>query len=411
MSRTVYLARQPILDRAERIVAYELLFRTGHDGAAMVVDDHAATVDVMMGAFTDLGIDKVLGRRPGYLNCGADLLLSDAVDLLPPEAVVLEVLESVDLAPPMVERLRSLRERGFRLALDDVTDFRPSYEAVLPAVDVVKIDVLAVSPERLPELVEQFRRWPVRLLAEKVETRDDVERCRRLGFELFQGYFFARPAVLSGRTADPSQLVLLRLLGEVLRESDLDVLEELLKHDPGLTHGLLRLVNSVAMGLDNRISSLRQAIVLLGRRRLQRWLELLLFVRNGGGPHPTPLLVTAAARGRLMESLGQRLTTDPKLSSLAFLVGVLSLLDALLQVTPEEVYDALNLDDDVRAALVERRGDLGVLLTLAEAIERDDRPVVDAILAARPDLDSTMVARCELEALDWALSVGEEISA
>lgn len=397
----IFLGRQPILDRHQNIVAYELLFRAGRTGSANVLDDMHATAHVITRAFTEMGISTVLGQHKGFINVHGELLLSDMLELLPRDKVVIELLETIEVTPEIVERCRQLKAMGFTLALDDYTSEDPQFDALFDLVDVIKLDYPLVNKQRLPGIVAKLKHRPVKLLAEKIDDHDQAALCQELGFDLFQGYYYARPVILTGKRADPSKLALLRLLGLVLGDADTREIEQVFKHDPSLSYRLLQLVNSVALGLPQKIDSLRQAIVILGQRQLQRWLQLLLFVPSSGQTD-NPLLQLAATRGKLMELLGARQAPqDTHYQDRAFIAGILSLLDTLLGMPMTEIAEQINLAPDVRLALLERGGMLGELLALAEKTERGDFDGAGELLASS-GLEVGDLLQAQVAAMTWA---------
>jgi EAL and modified HD-GYP domain-containing signal transduction protein len=403
-----WLGRQPIIDLMGHTVAYELLFRSGVSNAAQVTDNRLATASVINVAFSELGIASVLGDCTGFINFDSELLMSEVVELLPPERTVIEVLESVAITPRVVERCRDLRSRGFSFALDDVTQIDAAHAPLLPLIDVVKIDVMDTAPDRLPELIARVRSaGGMKLLAEKVESRAEADRCRELGFELFQGYFFARPVMMKGKRADPSKRVLLRLLEQTLDESDNAAIEQTFKEAPELSYKLMRLVNSVGIGMRSPLQSLSHALVILGRRQLQRWLQLLLFAHQSAGDFPSPLLQMAAARGKLMELLAEHSSRDQHWHDRAFMTGILSLLDALLEMPMAEVIEQLRLPEDVRGALLDRAGTLGHLLAVVEALERTDDAAVSGLLADRDPCSTQELPLLQIAALTWSNALGQ----
>lgn len=402
-----FLGRQPILNRDQSIVAYELLFRSSETAAtANVADDLSATANVILQAFTGLGIETVLSSHKGFINISGDLLMSEMVELLPRERVVLELLETVEITPQVVERCRELKAKGFSLALDDFI-FNDVYLPLFDIVDIIKIDLLALKPGQLEVYVNRLRRWPVQLLAEKVDSPEEAQHCLELGFDLFQGYYFAKPAILSGRRTDPAKVALLRLLGLVLSDADVAELEQVFKHDPGLTYNLLRLVNSVAMGMQQRITSLRHAIVVLGRSQLQRWLQLLLFAQRGEGNLNDPLLQLAATRGKLMELLAKHIAPhNRELEDQSFMAGIMSLLDTLLAMKMEDIMGQLNLPENVKDAVLRREGMLGDMLRMGEMLEHNDYDAVMGILPQYPALRLAKLTGAQIEALAWACNLG-----
>lgn len=408
---TFWLGRQPILDRNASTVAYELLFRSGGVNTASVVDNRMATASVINHAFGELGIASVLGDCRGFINFDADLLMSDVVELLPPERTVIELLESVEITADVVTRCRDLRDRGFAFALDDIVQIDAAHAPILPFVDVVKIDVLGASRETLDGLTAKARSGRgVMLLAEKVDTRAQADECLDLGFELFQGYFFAKPVVMKGRRADPSKRQLLRLLEQSLDDgSDNSPIERTFKEAPELVYKLIRLVNSVGVsGVRTPLQSLSHALVVLGRRQLQRWLQVLLFAHQGTGDFPSPLLQMAAARGKLLELLAEQSSRDRGWQDRAFMTGILSLLDALFEMPMNDILEQISLPDDVRAALLSRSGKLGHLLRVVEALEQTDDTRVSELLATGDPCETSELPALQIAALSWSNALGHE---
>jgi EAL and modified HD-GYP domain-containing signal transduction protein len=402
-----WLGRQPILDLKSSTIGYELLFRSDAANAARIDDDRMATASVINHAFGELGIASVLGEGRGFINFDGELLLSEVVELLPPERTVIELLEHTTITPEVVDRCRELRERGFSFALDDIVHLDGACKPLLPFVDIVKIDVLASQADQLEKLVAHARSTGgMQLLAEKVDTREQAERCRELGFDLFQGYFFARPVVMQGRRSDPSRRVLMQLLQQILSDTDNAALENTFKQSPDLSYKLMRLVNSVAIGSRSTIQSLSHAIAILGRTQLQRWVQILLFTHQGSGGFQSPLLNLAAARGKLMELLGAK-TNDQRWADRAFMTGILSLLDTLLEMPMQDVLAQLRLPDDVCQALLHRRGPLGHYLLVIEALERADAAEVSVLLASGKPCSTAELAQLQVSALCWANRLGQ----
>lgn len=403
----IFLGRQPILDRRQNIVAYELLFRAGQGSNANVLDDMSASAHVITHAFTELDVATVLGKHKGFINVHDDLLMSDMLELLPKDKVVIELLETIQITPEVIERCKDLKALGFTLALDDYTGLDAQFEPLFDLVEVIKLDYPLVDKNNLAGIVQRLKKWPVKLLAEKIEDRTQADLCQNLGFDLFQGYYYARPVTLTGKRADPSRLALLRLIGLVLGDAEIGNIERVFQHDPSLTYKLLRLVNSVAMGLTQKIESLRHAIIVLGRRQLQRWLQLLMFVPNNGQTD-NPLLQLAATRGKLMELLAQvQAGRDKDYQDRAFIAGILSLLDTLLGIPMEEITEQINLAPDVKLALLQRQGMLGELLTLTEKLERNDFAAAGELLDAS-GLQVNDLLQAQMEAMRWANDLSDE---
>jgi EAL and modified HD-GYP domain-containing signal transduction protein len=405
----LFLGRQPILDREQRLHAYELLFRSGSRNFAEVTDGVQATATVIANAFSELGIEAALGSHRGFINVDEAFLFSDMLELLPRHAVVLEILETVPPTPAVVERCAALKAAGFTLALDDVIQLEPEFADLLALVEIVKVDIQPLSRVQLMQLVMKLKPLGKQLLAEKVDSREQMEQCQKLGFSLFQGYYFAKPTIIAGKKLDHSQLSLMKLMGLLLGDADTAELEAALKPEPGLSINLLRMTNSVGAGCTEKITSLGHAITVLGRRQLQRWLQLLVFASGSQGNTDNPLLMMAATRGRLMELLaGEVRPGDSILSDQAFMAGIMSLMPALVGLPIAEVIAPLSLTANVRDALCDGGGLLGALLHIAECSENGDIAALSKALAELPALSPKAINRAQTQALQWANDIARE---
>ena len=405
----LFLGRQPILDREQRLHAYELLFRSGSRNFAEVTDGVQATATVIANAFSELGIEAALGSHRGFINVDEAFLFSDLLELLPRHAVVLEILETVPPTPAVIERCAALKAAGFTLALDDVIQLEPEFAELLALVEIVKVDIQPLSRVQLMQLVMKLKPLGKQLLAEKVDSREQMEQCLKLGFSLFQGYYFAKPTIIAGKKLDHSQLSLMKLMGLLLSDADTAELEAALKPEPGLSINLLRMTNSVGAGCTEKITSLGHAITVLGRRQLQRWLQLLVFASGSQGNTDNPLLMMAATRGRLMELLaGEVRPGDSILSDQAFMAGIMSLMPALVGLPIAEVIAPLSLTANVRDALCDGGGLLGALLHIAECSENGDIAALSKALAELPALSPKAINRAQTQALQWANDIARE---
>ena len=405
----LFLGRQPILDREQRLHAYELLFRSGSRNFAEVTDGVQATATVIANAFSELGIEAALGSHRGFINVDEAFLFSDMLELLPRHAVVLEILETVPPTPAVVERCAALKAAGFTLALDDVIQLEPEFADLLALVEIVKVDIQPLSRVQLMQLVMKLKPLGKQLLAEKVDSREQMEQCQKLGFSLFQGYYFAKPTIIAGKKLDHSQLSLMKLMGLLLSDADTAELEAALKPEPGLSINLLRMTNSVGAGCTEKITTLGHAITVLGRRQLQRWLQLLVFASGSQGNTDNPLLMMAATRGRLMELLaGEVRPGDSILSDQAFMAGIMSLMPALVGLPIAEVIAPLSLTANVRDALCDGGGLLGALLHIAECSENGDIAALSKALAELPALSPKAINRAQTQALQWANDIARE---
>jgi EAL and modified HD-GYP domain-containing signal transduction protein len=295
---------------------------------------------------------------------------------------------------------------GFLIALDDHI-YAPEHSVFYKMIDIIKVDIMATDPQELPKIAASLLKYPVRLLAEKVESIEVFQQCMDCGFELFQGYFFERPVTITRNRIDPSGIAMMRLLQQLNENWDIDAVEDTFRENPSLTFNLLKLVNSVMIGLREKIKNIRHAIMILGINHLRRWIQLALFAGNDDRGLNSPLLEMAAVRGRLMELLMMQRTHLGRTSDqveTAFLTGILSLLDALYETPMEHVVESLNLSDDMADALLRREGQLGTLLLLAEKLEKADFTAVHELLESLSiSLDQLLEA--QLDAFNWRNSI------
>jgi len=404
MSNEKYLiGRQPILNRNEEVVAYELLFRsTTALNSADVTDASQASANVIINTLSGFGLEHLLGPHQGFINLELDLLMSDSIHILPNDRVVLELLETLQITPELVERCRELSEAGFVLALDD-HEYDPIYEALYPMVRIIKVDLMLSPLERLEEMLQRFRPHDVMLLAEKVETREQYLRCRDMGFDYFQGYYFAKPSLMEKKRFDDSGANLLKLMRLLSEDADIDAIEQAFRQSPGLTYKLLLLVNSVSLGLRVKILNVRHAVATLGRQQIKRWVQLALFASDRDGGLENPLVDMAAVRAAFMEQLAfkmPQLRDNNEAIEQAFMTGILSLLERIYDISIEEVVSSLNLTDDVRDALTSHSGIFGELLKLAEHLEQLDFSEA-AELSDKLGISQQAVTEAQIKAYNW----------
>ena len=400
--RNFYLARQPLLDRNQALFGYELLFRNTPANAAEIDSALTATADVLAHA-AQLGLPRAIGDATAFLNVDTEVLMSDIFSFLPRERTVVELVGSVEASEQVLWRLAELSGHGFRFAAE-ASAHGSRLGRLLPLLDFVKVDLRAVPVVTLLGLVPRLRGTGKRLIAEKVESKDEYKTCLDLGFDYFQGFYFARPSVIAGRKLSPSQLALVDLMNLVTSDADNREVERAIKRDVTLSINLLRIVNTPAAGLRQRIDSLGQALVVLGRRQLQRWLQIMLYAEGGTRGHAnTPLLMLASTRARLMELLAQRLRPgQPRVADIAFTVGIMSLMDALFSVPMADLVEQIPVSEEVTDALLRRTGFFGELLRLSESIEQmeDGAAAVLPTLHELADSGDDLV-ELEMAAFEW----------
>jgi EAL and modified HD-GYP domain-containing signal transduction protein len=398
---SIFVARQPIYDTSSRLIGYELLYRTNaQENWASGADPKQMSSDVIIHSVLNIGLDRITGGRTAFLNFTSDMLATDIFELLDPRAVVIELLETSGADDYTLRACERLRAAGYKLALDDF-GFDDGTESLLPLAHIVKVDVLERSAEEVGALVERLRPFPLVLLAEKIETAAMHERCRALGFHLFQGYHFSRPEILEKRDLPVDGVAIIRLMN-LLRDPDTGdaAIEEAFRTSPALSYQLLRIVNSAQHG-GRGIQSILHAIRLLGRDMLHRWLSLLfvssLMTRNDVD---TERALTVIGRARLCELMAEA-SGRKALAGPLFLVGLFSGLDALLQMPLVEVVEQIDLAAPVREAVLERSGPYGPALALALAYESGSWDDVPA-LAEGAGVGAEAVTDLYLQSLTWA---------
>jgi EAL and modified HD-GYP domain-containing signal transduction protein len=366
----VLFARQAIVARGGRLAGYELLYRGPRDAEGQIPDAEHATCQVLVGAFAEVGLSSAVGGTTAFVNVTERFL--QEVDPLPlvPDTTVLELLEDATASPELLARLRALRAQGFRIALDD---FAPSADSTpfLDVADLVKVDLRAHGRRDATRLMRSLVDRGLVVVAEKVEDQDEYDWAAEAGATLFQGYFFCKPLELAGSELRSASIARLRAVaGLTEADAGIEAIEQAVKVDPHLSLRLLQHLNSAALSLPHRISSIRQGVVLLGPRTVRQWALVLLLA--GIGEHRGPLLATALARARTLETVANaKGAGDP---DAWFSVGLLSVCDALAGAPLADVVGRLPLADDVRDALVDRTGPKGEALTAAIACERGELP-------------------------------------
>ena len=388
----VFVARQPIFDGQLDLWGYELLFRRANESAAVVGDHDAATSTVVINAFTEIGLENLVGRHAAWLNVSRDFVLSRLPLTLPPKRIVLELLENQQVDDQLVGCLAHLRGLGYTIALDDFI-WDEEHAPLVEHVGIVKIDFLARTDDEIAADVARLRRPGVMLLAEKVETRADYRRALDLGFDLAQGYFFCQPETVSARGVAPSRLSVMELVGALQDpEISLHTIEELIARDVALSYRLLRYINSAFFGMRREVSSIGRAVTLLGLENVKRWSTLTAFA--GIDDKPRELISTALVRARFCELAGEHYgDTD---ADQLFTLGLFSVVDALMDAPMPEILRQIPFPEDMTRALVAGHGPKGRVLDAAIACERGDAP-------------SDALAALHTESLAWATGASADL--
>lgn len=395
----------PILSRNQNRVAIELMYQSTDLLAAEAIGPDEATARAILNAILHAGSE----RTRFFVDVGKDFLMSDMLTLLPRRQTTLEVRDAAPASSAVVERCRNLKAKGYQIALDDFVALADEYVPLLDIADVVKIDLSRTDRSGLPLLIARLREWRVKLLAKKVESAEDLDFCQQLGFDLFQGYFFAKPTIIIGRRPDPAKMDILNLLGQINNDVDDTELELTFKRNPGLSYHLLRLINTVAFGQRAKVDSIHQALMLLGRRQLNRWLQMLMFTHSSATGIASPLLELAVRRGKLLELIAiYKVRQHGTFQDQSYMTGMLSLVDVLLGMPMAEIVDSLNLGKEIRSALLSGEGLLGEMLDLCKKLEAADFDGANKI-AAQINIPIEAVMAAQDDAIAWASKIGDDV--
>jgi len=393
-----YVARQPIVDRDEKVFGYELLFRDGLENAFHGDTDEAsrATLDRSL----LMGLDVLCDGRRAFVNCTRDTLIKGLVTLLPSTTTVVEVLETVPADPDVVAACQSLKEAGYALALDDYVADDPR-EALAEMADIIKVEMQLTTEEQRAVMIKRFAPWHCRMLAEKIETHAEFMRARDQGFVYFQGYFFRRPEMMNTHDMPANRMNYLRMLQEVSRpELNVRALEKLVKAEASVCYRLLRYLNSAIFAFQSEIHSVRHALSILGERDVRRWVRLVAAV-GAGQERTSDLVLSALVRGRFGELLAPQV---PHGESDLFLLGLLSLIDAMLEMPMAEVLERIPLDHATKAVLLGQPSVLRPVFQLMLAHESGEWQAA-AELSASLQVNTEEVAGFYWQAQQWARAV------
>ena len=399
------IARQAIVNAQHVVIGYELFNRSRPETT------HTAATDVAL-VFTALshaGSDELVGKKLIFVNCTHESLVGGHLELVDPEKVVLEIPPlghaAAEEVAARLPTLAALRARGFRLAFNH-TVLQSAYTPWLALADYIKLDLSLLAADQLAVLIGYAKRHSqAHLIAEKVETAQQYDMVSSQGVQLFQGYWFARPALVRAKLVSPAQSSILELINLVRKQASTEDIEEVLKKDAGLAFNLMRLINSSGFGLAREITSFRQAVMLMGLKKLFRWAALLLTTSRNGGTPPS-VGQTAVVRGRLMELLALEKKLPQDETDQAFVVGIFSLLDSMLGMTMDAALGLVSVPPSSQAALLHNAGVLGHLLTLAKACETGDDAAFDHAATAL-QLSSQQINSAHLQALAWADHFGD----
>lgn len=403
-NNSAFIGRQPILNRNQQLIGYELFFRSNAQEDS--IGQHAeldADTQVLVNTLNNMGTQWLVGNKLAFLNVGETMLMSEFIELLPARRVVLDISNRITPSNEMVSRIKHLRSLGFGISLDDF-NFETAQTALLDLANYAKLDVQN-NVENFQANAARLRSYPVIRLAERVETYEQFHLSRELGLDGFQGFFFARPETLSATVIHPSISNILELLNLIRQGAPVAKLELTLKQDVAISYKLLRYVNSAAAGLNTTIRSFAHAVTVLGYQKLYRWLTLLLVTVSSDCQAPSALQRTAITRGRFMELMGQAQGLNAEACDNLFIIGLFSMLDVLFDMPMSRVLLHLQLPEAIRLALEAQDGPYGIHLELTKICESSDLRDIHR-LSALLGLSSDSLNQAHLSALAWVEELG-----
>lgn len=395
-----YIARQPIFDRELNVVAYELLFRSGEENVFLSDDPTAASSSVLADSFFEVGLPKLTNNKLAFINFTRDLLLRNFAELFPCDSIVIEILEDIEPDEQVIRACHELRQAGYFIALDDF-QYEARYDPLIDIANIIKVDFSLSDRSEQAWMASTFKPLGLKMLAEKVETREEFDQALAMGYDYFQGYFFSKPVIIASERLPDNKITSLQLLKEVTRPvPDLDTVETIIKTDVSLTYRLLRYINSAFFGVRHEVHSIRQALTLLGDVNIRKWSTLVgMACLSSDKPHE--LIRTSLIRGKLCEEVSQSIGCKDRDQDL-FLLGMFSLLDAMSGQSMDLLLKDIPLPEDIKDILLGGRkvSKIGKVLDLVHAYEEAHWQRVTG-LAGELGIDADRLPGWYLEAVEW----------
>ena len=395
----VYVARQPIFDRRMKVYAYELLFRVGKENAFVETDGDKATSSVITNSFLVIGLDAVTRGRKAFINFTRNLLLDETATVLPKDQIVVEILEDIAPDKGIISACRKLKDLGYILALDDFV-FDKKFVPLIKVADIIKVDFSLSDFEEQKKLMGNPEVKHIKFLAEKVETQDEYDQAKEMGYKYFQGYFFSKPVIISSQDIPGNKLAFLHILHEInKKEVNFGEIENVIKQDVSISYKFLRLINSAFFGFNTHISSIRQALVLLGINEFRKWISLII-MKDMGEDKPEELLVASVIRAKFCEQLAEKIGESEHESDI-FFMGMFSLIDTFIGRPMSEILEKLPLAPETEDALLGKECLFRDVLNLIIAFERVDWETV-TVYSDKLGIDQFEASEIYYQAIQWA---------
>ncbi|WBW99127.1 EAL and HDOD domain-containing protein [Oceanirhabdus sp. W0125-5] len=394
----VYVARQPIFDKKQKVVSYEMLFRSNKVNCYNGIDGNEATCDVISNTFVSIGIEKLTGGKKAFINFTEELLLNEIPTMLPKEYLVIEILETVEPSKEMLNVCRKLKGLGYTIALDDFV-FKPKFQSLLEIVDIIKVDFIQTKGLARKRIVEMLSKYNIKFLAEKVETIADFNEAYNYGYSYFQGYFFSKPEIISEHDIPINNYTNIKVL-QMIHNNDfsLKVMEDIIKRDISISYKLLRLINSSYYGFKSEIHSIKQAIIILGLDEIKKWISLIMIKKTCSVKY-SELLTRTIVRARLGELIAPFTNLNDLLQDV-FLMELLSDLNVILNKPMGEILEDLAINQEIKKALNGENNDLGILHELLMSYQEGNWPKFE-IFSQALDISGIDISELYIEALTW----------
>jgi len=395
-----YAARQPILDKNKKLFAYELLFRDSIDNVFPDIDGDEATSKMIEASQFNMGISEFTGNKPAFINFTLETLKQGYPEMLEPDEVVVEILETIKPGKQLLAYCKDLHKKGYTLALDDY-EHQSVWAHFYPYIKIIKIDIQLSGLDEIREVLKATKDYPhIKMLAEKVETYEEYDQMFQLGFDYFQGYFFAKPEMIKTKNLSPSQMAMAELLYETSKtELDLNSITSVFERDVSLSYKLLRYANSAIFKRRNEISTIKQALVILGSGELKRFIGLM-FAITANPNKPSELINLAMTRAKFCELVAEDIRSQLD-TSIAFLTGLLSMIDAILDEDMTSILEKLPLSEDIKQPLLTKKGVMAALIKLVEFIEQAQWDKTTLVME-KLSLDKDKVVEHYNQAVTWA---------
>ena len=394
----IYVARQPIFDSTDNCIGYELLFRSNFENKYTGKDADKSTLEVINNTFFTIGLNNVIAGKKAFINLNENLLKADFITALPPKYVVIEILETVEPTTEIIARCKELKNNGYTLALDDFV-FYPKYNKLLEIVDIIKVDFTITTGEERERVFKLVKNKNIKFLAEKVETKKEYLEAISYGYTYFQGYFFCKPEIITRKDIPVNKMIYLRLIKELnSKEFHLDKLEELIIKDASITYKLLKIINSSAFSIKNKVTSMKLAIAMIGEEEMVKWLYILV-IRGIGLDHTDELITLSLERAKFCEQIAI-LSNNKDIAFDAYITGMLSTMDVILNLPLEKILDELSIGEDIKIALTKESNKLGIIYMLVKCYEKGNWEMV-MILSKELKININDIRSTYFDVLSW----------